>query len=156
MQRKSNSSKRSLTRLIAVQSLYQFEFYNRQTAIDILSKQLVEDYFLSENKKIESCEKEIDQEFLESLLSGIILVVDKIDQEITSFLKGEWKIENLPEMTWHILRLGAFEIKFMKDTPTKVIISEYVDLAACFYDAKQITFVNSILQNIANQNRLVT
>jgi transcription termination factor NusB len=41
----------------------------------------------------------------------------------------------------------------MKDNPTKVIISEYVDLSACFYELKQVTFVNSILQNIANKNR---
>jgi hypothetical protein len=26
-------------------------------------------------------------------------------------------------------------------------------LAACFYDSRQVTFANSVLQNIANKNR---
>lgn len=150
---KKNLPKRSLTRLIAVQSLYQFDFYNRKVSLDNLAKQLAEDYFLTENKRLNLSEKQIDKDFLESLLSGIALVIDKVDEEISGFLKGEWKIDNLPDIILQILRLGAFEIKFMKDTPEKVIISEYVDLAACFYDKKQITFVNSILQNISNKNR---
>jgi N utilization substance protein B len=90
---------------------------------------------------------------VESLLSGLFLVQDQIDDEITPFLKGEWKIEDLADLILPILRLATFELKFMKDIPTKVVISEYVDLSACFYDAKQVTFVNSILQNIANKNR---
>ena len=145
-------SKRFLSRLIAAQSLYQYEFYQREIALDILSRQLVENYFLSENEAISSYQKKIDDQLLQTLVSGVVLVIEKIDDEIVLFLKGEWKIENLPDVMLQILRLATFELQFLKDIPEKVIISQYVDLAACFYDAKKITFVNSILQNIANKN----
>ncbi len=121
--------------------------------VDALAKQLVENYALSENEDVVSYQKKIDDNLLESLLSGLILVIEKIDEEIAPFLKGEWKITTLPDVMLQILRLASFELKFMKDNPTKVIINEYVDLSACFYEPKQVTFVNSILQNIANQNR---
>ena len=150
---KQHLSKRFLSRLIAAQSLYQYEFYQREIAVDILSQQLVENYFLSENEVTSSYQKKIDDQLLQTLLSGVILVTDKIDDEIALFLKGEWKIENLPDVMLQIIRLATFELQFLKDIPDKVIISEYVDLAACFYDVKKVTFVNSILQNISNKNR---
>ncbi|MFT6077576.1 MAG: N utilization substance protein B [Myxococcota bacterium] len=149
-----NLPKRFLSRLIAVQSFYQYEFYQKKKPIDILSKNLVDNYFLVESEESSSYADKIDSDLLESLLSGFMLAQDKIDDEITPFLKGEWKIEDLADLILPILRLATFELKFMKDVPTKVVISEYVDLAACFYDAKQVTFVNSILQNIANKNRV--
>lgn len=141
-----------MSRLISVQTFYQYDFFERKTAPNTLASQLTSDYFLTEEKKI-SCEKKIDAEFLETLISGLVIVLDKVDEEIAKFLKGEWTIKNLPDVALQILRLGTFELKYMKDTPTNVIISEYVDITASFYDEKQITFVNSILQNIANSNR---
>ncbi len=153
MKNKNQFSKRSLSRLIAIQAFYQYDFYQRQIVVEGLAKQLVENYALSENEEVASYVKKIDDGLLQSLLSGLILVIDKIDEEIAPFLKGEWKIETLPDVMLQILRLATFELKFMKDNPTKVIINEYVDLAACFYESKQVTFVNSISQNIANKNR---
>ncbi len=152
---KQNSKfpKRSLSRLIAVQSFYQYDFHERKISVEALAEGLTQNYFLSEEEKIPSCEKKIDSDLLQSLLCGLITVKDKIDDEITPFLKGEWRIDNLPDVMLQILRLGSFELKYMKDTPTKVIINEYVDLSSCFYDAKQVTFVNKALQNIANKNR---
>ena len=154
MKNKTQLPKRSLSRLIALQSFYQYDFYQRQISVDILSQQLIENYVLSEEEIPSSYSKKIDDGLLQSLLSGLVLVEDKIDEEIKPFLKDEWTIEALPDLILQVLRLAAFELKFMKDIPTKVIINEYVNLAACFYDIKRITFVNRILQNIADKNRL--
>ncbi len=149
------SIRRSLSRLVAVQSLYQYDFYKQEIELNTIYKQLVESYLLvDEEQKLTSYSDQIDDELLESLLSGIILALPTIDEEIESFLKGEWKIDNLPDLLLPILRLGSFELRFMKDIPTKVVISEYVDLAACFYEEKKVTFVNKVLQNIADKNRL--
>ncbi|MFT6331747.1 MAG: N utilization substance protein B [Lentimonas sp.] len=153
MNKKNNLPKRFLSRLIAVQTFWQFDFSNQEIAIEDLSKTLIANYFLSEDDEISSYEEKIDQELLQSLLSGLMLVLDKIDDEITPFLKDEWKMETLPDVMPQILRLATFELKFMKDIPLKVVISQYVDLAASFFDDKKVTFVNSILQNIANKNR---
>ncbi len=153
MKNKNQFSKRSLSRLVAVQTFYQYDFFQRQIVVDVLAKKLVENYSLDENEQVSSYQNKIDDDLLQSLLSGLILVIDKVDVEIELFLKNEWKIESLPDLMLQIIRLATFELQFMKDNPTKVIINEYVDLSACFYDLKQTTFVNSILQNIANKNR---
>jgi len=150
---KDQFSKRSLSRLIASQTFYQYDFYQRQIEVDVLAKQLIENYSLDESEELSSYLKKVDNELLQSLLSGLILVIDKIDEEVELFLKDEQNITNLSDIMLQILRLATFEIKFMKDNPTKVIINEYVDLAACFYDSRQVTFANSVLQNIANKNR---
>jgi transcription antitermination protein NusB len=148
------SIKRSLSRLVAVQSLYQYNFYQSDKDLLEISKQLLENYFLSEEEeKPTSYLDKIDTELLESLLSGIILALENIDEEIKSFLKDEWRAEDMPDLMMPILRLASFELKFMKDTPTKVIISEYVDLAACYYEEKKVNFINKVLQNIADKNR---
>ncbi len=155
MSNSKQSIKRSLSRLIAVQSLYQYDFYHGEKDIHQLAQQLSENYFLSEEEeKPTSYLNKIDPALLETLLSGIILVLPTVDEEIKSFLKDEWRIENLPDLMLPILRLGSFELKFMKNIPIKVAISEYVDLAACYYEEKKVTFINKVLQNIANKNRL--
>ncbi|MCE3254936.1 MAG: NusB antitermination factor [Rickettsiaceae bacterium] len=151
--KKNHLTKRFLSRLIAVQTLYQYDFHQRQIEVSSLLKQLIENYFLDENDQALSYKGKIDEDFADSLLSGAVLAIDKIDQEIAGFLKEKNNLEEMPDVMLQILRLASFELKFMKDIPAKVIISEYVDLSACFYDAKQVTFTNGILQNIANKNR---
>ena len=144
--------KRSLSRLIAVQSLYQYDFYQGQIAIDLIAQQLVENYFLSGDEELAlSYRDKIDDNLLKSLISGVILALPDIDEEMQSLLNEGWEIDKLSDVLLPILRLAIFELKFMKDVPTKVVISEYVDLAACFYEVKKVTFVNGILQNIANK-----
>lgn len=143
-----------MSRLIAVQSLYQYDFYQGDKDIHSLFKQLLENYLLSEEEeKPTSYRAKVDINLLESLLSGIVLVLPTLDEEIKSFLKDKWRVEDLPDLMLPILRLASFELRFMKDIPTKVVISEYVDLAACYYEEKKVTFINKVLQNIANENR---
>lgn len=150
----NKTNKRSLTRLVAAQTLYQYDFYQGKIAIDILSRQLLENYWLSENdKEPGSYSKKVDNQLLENLLSGVLLPLNLLDEEIKLFLKDDWKIETLPDVMLPILRLATFELKFLRDIPIKVVINEYVDLAASFYDTKKVTFVNSILQKIADKNR---
>ena len=151
----SNSNKllkRSLSRLVAVQSLYQYDFYHGEIAIDFIARQLLENYFLSGDEELPtSYQNKVDCNLLESLIPGVVLALPTIDEKIKLSLNNGWEIDKLSDILLPVLRLAIFELKFMKDVPNKVIISEYVDLAACFYEAKKVTFVNGFLQNIANE-----
>lgn len=151
---KSTTSKRSISRLVAVQSLYQYNFYQGKTPIDELLNQLLDNYMLTENdKETVSYRNNVDLEFLNKLVSGVTFSASELDREIKLCLKEEWRIDQLSDVMWPILRLGTYELQCMKDVPTNVIISEYVDLAASFYPEKKVTFVNSVLQNIADNVR---
>jgi transcription termination factor NusB len=50
-----------------------------------------------------------------------------------------------------ILRLGVFEIVFMKDIPPKVTIDEAVELGKKFGTQESGAFINGILDNIYNE-----
>jgi N utilization substance protein B len=52
-----------------------------------------------------------------------------------------------------ILRAGSYELVARIDVPTGSVISEYVDVAKAFYDKKEASFVNGLLDAIAKDVR---
>jgi N utilization substance protein B len=144
---------RSTARLIAVQALYQYYFYEQERDLDILKKELLDNYLLSEEREEESYHGKIDKGLLQKLTSNVIALIPEIDREINDFLQGQWSLEKLPDILLQIIRVANLELKLAKDTPVKVILNEYVDIAACFYDSQKVTFVNSILESLAKKNR---
>jgi len=151
------NKKRSLSRLMAIQILYQYDFFAKQPAqplsIDEITNDVIENYTLDVEEEVTSYRNKIDETFLKELVNGVVLSFEKIDEEITEFLQGAWNIERLDDTMHQILRLGTFELKFLTATPLKVIIDEYVDIAACFFDSKKVTFINATLENIAKKIR---
>ena len=138
---------------MAIQTFYQFDFHGQKESIDNLKNTLVDNYALTSDEEIKSYREKIDYEFLRNLVNGLNLGLEEINQDISTFLKNEWTLEKLPNVLLQILRFGAFELKFAKDIPLKVLINEYVDLSAMFFDSKQITFANSVLENLAKKYR---
>lgn len=152
--KKINSGRRrSLSRLMAIQIFYQLNFLGDEKNLDEIKNDVIENYTIDSEENISSYREKIDEEFLNNLISGLTLNVEKIDAEISNLLQKGWEFENLDDVVKQILRLGAFELQFMLDTPLKVIINEYVDIAASFFDSKKVTFVNGLLENFAKKFR---
>jgi N utilization substance protein B len=145
--------KRSLSRLMAIQIFYQYGFFNGEKTLSEIQKDVIENYTLDDEKNIDSYRDKIDEVFLDSLLAAAIGDVKIIDSDISEFLKDGKDFEKTDEVVKEILRLGAFELKFMNDIPAKVIIDEYVDIAASFFDNRRVTFVNATLDNLAKKFR---
>lgn len=154
---KEQRYKRSLSRLMAIQILYQYGFFNKffpgEKTLSEIQKDVIENYTLDSKKNIGSYRDKIDEVFLDSLLAAGIGDVKKIDGEISEFLKDSKDFKKMDEVVKEIMRLGTFELKFMSDIPAKVIIDEYVDIAASFFDDRRITFVNGTLDNLAKKFR---
>ncbi len=145
--------KRTLSRLMAVQIFHQNEFLNNEKTVDEIKQEMMENYLIDPADDLSSYRDKIDNVFLDNLLSGIALDDKKIDADISEFLKAGWKIENLEGITAQVLRCGAFELKYVKNIPPKIVIAEYVDIAAAFLDRKQLTFVNALLEKLARKFR---
>lgn len=145
--------KKALTRLMAVQILYQYDFLDGEKKIDEVKNDVVENYLL--NPELDACSfrDEIDENFLNTLLTGVALDTPKIDSEITEFLRDGWTIEKIEDVSRQILRFGTFELKFMHDIPAKVVLDQYVDIAASFFDSGKITFINATLDAVAKKFR---
>ena len=145
--------KRTLSRLIAIQVFYQFEFHEKKIPLEEIKNNVIDNYVLAQEYPIMSFRKRIDLGLLENLLTGISLGVDEIDHDIFGLLKEGWDLEKLPDVMVYILRLGAFELKFMMDVPVKVVLGEYVDITAGFFENKKVTFINATLENLAKLYR---
>jgi N utilization substance protein B len=55
-----------------------------------------------------------------------------------------------------ILRLATFELIFSPDVPLNVVLNEAIELGKRFGTEETPSFINGILDHIAQQNRLPT
>ncbi len=141
--------KRSLARLMAVQILYQKDFNSSNQNLDKIKNDVIENYVLDCGDDISSYKNKIDEKFLENLLSGVSMVETNLDEKIINNLKAGWSLKALEEPILQILRCAIFELNYVKNVPAKVVLDEYVSIAASFFDSKKVTFVNAIIDKIA-------
>lgn len=149
-EQKNKNRKRTLSRLIAAQILYQHDFHEKKKSYDEIKRELVANYVLDNEDEISSYKEKIDEEFLDQLLCATE-VFEKLNQEIEPLLQQP--ISKLDLLMLQILRLAIFELKILQGAPNKVIIDEYVSIAASFFDQKKVTFVNAILDKFKDGSK---
>jgi N utilization substance protein B len=72
---------------------------------------------------------------------------DEIDQLVVAHSK-EYAFDRIPRVEKNLLRLGIFEMTYLKEVPPKVAISEAIRLARKFATAESAQFINAILDAI--------
>lgn len=131
---------RHLSRSIAMQTLYEWDFngQNNAEADVILEKNLAEF-----GPGLE------DQEFPRRLVHGVLEKRADIDNIIAK-AAPEWPIAQIAMVDRNILRLGLFELLFGDYTavPPKVAINEAIELAKSFGGESSGKFVNGVLGTI--------
>lgn len=155
--KKNSGSKRSLTRLMAVQILYQYHFFNQEEdnkkSLTEVMEDVVDNYVLHQKDDPSSYRQKIDVDFLTNLITGVTAILKEIDEDIIKLLQKNWTIEKLPDVMLEIIRIAVFELRLISEVPARVAINEYVNIASSFYEEKKVTFVNSILDNLAKKYR---
>ena len=143
------SRARSAARLGAVQALYQQameaapiarlldEFHRHRLGAEIEDMQFIE----------------AETAFFDDVVQGTLARSDEIDALITANLAAGWKLERLDRTMVQILRAGTYELLARADVGTPVVISEYLDVAHAFFDAREAKFVNGVLDAIAKTAR---
>lgn len=150
----SKINKRSLSRLMAIQIFYQNDFFDIKKDIEEVKSDVIENYLLDAKEDITDYSAKVDNDFLDQLISGLSLDIEKNDQEISSLLQDGYSLKTLDNVMLQIFRLGAFELNYMHDIPAKVVIDEYVDIYASFFDDKKVKFANAILDGLAKKFRI--
>ena len=133
------ASNRHLGRIIALQTLYEFEF--REQCGD---KDVSLDEVLARN--LERYEDTVeDTSFVTKLVKGVTEHRDKLDALLQP-IAPEWPIEQIARVDRTILRMAMFELKECADiVPPKVAINEAVELAKAFGSDNSSKFVNGVL-----------
>tara|TARA_B100000530_G_scaffold274794_1_gene187676 strand:+ start:629 stop:1078 length:450 start_codon:yes stop_codon:yes gene_type:complete len=140
-----SKNSKSLTRLVFVQALYQMEMAGTDVSdiINSLGDRLIFDnnfdYLISH----------ISKKLLRDTINGVIDNQSQIDSIIKKNLSSNWRLNRLDKILKAILRAAVYEISYKLDTPSKVIINEYIDITHSFYSKKEPEFVNAILDKIA-------
>lgn len=78
------------------------------------------------------------------LVLGVGDHVEAIDHIISRHLSG-WTLERLGSVERTVLRVGAFELGWVPDVPTAVIVDEAVELAKRFASDEAGSLVNGVL-----------
>ncbi|MEV4330038.1 transcription antitermination factor NusB [Streptomyces sp. NPDC049597] len=83
-------------------------------------------------------------EYTMDLVEGYAEHAERIDELIATYAVG-WTLDRMPVVDRNILRLGAFELVWMDETPDAVVIDEAVQLAKEFSTDESPSFVNGLL-----------
>lgn len=87
---------------------------------------------------------EVDREFAEALLKGVIEHHDEICKAIQDHAPG-WTLDRMDPVSRCVLCVGAYEMMYSKDAPPAVIINEAIDIAKEFGTDEAGKFVNGVL-----------
>jgi N utilization substance protein B len=143
------SQSRSAARLAAVQALYQMEMEG--TAIAPLLHEFHQHRLGQSLDGVDYADAEVD--FFDDIVSGAAARRAELDGLIAARLASGWSLARLDKPMKAILRAGAYELAARADVPTASVISEYVDVAKAFYDARETGFVNGLLDALAKAVR---
>jgi N utilization substance protein B len=133
------ASNRHLGRIVALQSLYEYEFRVQAGDDGVESGEIVARNLVRYEDMID------DKQFINDLVSGVLAHQDELDSKIQP-IAPDWPIEQIARIDRTILRMGLFELLHMGDiVPAKVAINEAVELAKAFGSDNSSKFINGVL-----------
>ena len=125
---------RHLSRTIAMQSLFEWDFNGRVGELKEITENQIKEMSVAEE----------DRAFVFELAEGTVKNIDEIDKIIVKHAP-EWPIDQIPPVDRNVLRVGIFELMFLKQVPPKVAINEAVELGKTFGGESSGKFVNGVL-----------
>jgi len=130
---------RHLSRSIAMQSLYEWDFSDQEPALEGLVERNLEEF----GPGLE------DHEFVWKLVTGVIEHLKEIN-EIIKKAAPQWPIAQISIVDRNILRLGIYELLYSdkKAVPPKVAINEAIELAKSFGGENSGKFINGVLGTV--------
>jgi len=125
-------SKNSSPRIKVIQKIYN----------SLMNPGVVIDYPKNQYKK-----------FIKDVVSGTLERNELIEEAVNKHLFDDIDLVKTDKLLKIILFASVFELMFKHNTPTKVIISEYLLAAEYFLEKIQIGYLNAILDKISKQLR---
>ena len=126
---------RTAARRLATQVLYQSDILEDDPAAIIADERLVD-------------ETQLLSKYARRLIEGATAHKETIDNDIISASEN-WALDRMPIVDRSLLRMAAFEMRYVDEVPISVTINEAVNLAKEFGGDDSPRFVNGILGRIA-------
>jgi N utilization substance protein B len=145
--RKAN--KRGAARLAAVQALYQMDVAG--TGLNEIFAEF-ESHWLGGEVEGEQY-RPAESAFFRDIVGGVVREQSGLDPQIDAALAKGWPLKRIEAVLRAILRAGAYELANRRDVPARVVMAEYVDVAAAFVEADETGMINAVLDQLAHQLR---
>lgn len=144
----ANPKLRRAARLAAVQALYQMDV-SGDPSQNVIRQFLNHRFGHAEEANM----VEVDEEFFENIVTGVVKFQDDIDKHIIENLSEKWSLKRLDKTLRALLRCGSYEVLRRPDIPALVVIDEYVSVSSEFFAEKEAAFINGALDKIAKNIR---
>lgn len=131
---------RHLSRTVAMQSLFEWDFKDKGDGLDSIIKNNLQQF----GQNLD------DAGFVKQLVEGTVEHLGEIDKIIVK-TAPEWPIDQIDRVDRAVLRLGIYELMFLKDVPPKVAINEAVELAKTYGGESSSKFLNGVLGTLYKQ-----
>mgnify|MGYP003593867878 FL=1 len=133
------ASNRHLGRIVVLQTLYEYEFRLQSKDENANLAEII-------TRNMSRYEDTIgDKQFVQDLLNGVIERQVELDSKLQP-MAPEWPISQISRIDRNVLRIGLFELLYMRETvPPKVAINEAVELAKAFGSDNSSKFINGVL-----------
>lgn len=130
---------RHLSRSIAMQSLYEWDFSDKAKDLKEITERNIQEF----GPGLE------DKSFTWQLVTGIVQHMKEIDK-IISASAPQWPIDQISIIDRNVLRLGLYELLYEDKTavPPKVAINEAIELAKSFGGENSGKFINGVLGTV--------
>jgi len=134
---------RHLSRSIAMQSLYEWDFAGKKKE-DL--KRIVEKNIKEFGPGLENAD------FIHQLVDGVVSKINNIDKIIEK-AAPEWPIDQITIVDRNVLRIGLYELLYgnKEEVPPKVAINEAIELAKTFGGESSGRFINGVLGTVYNE-----
>ena len=131
---------RHLSRTIAMQSLYEWDFNDQKPSLLAITK----------HNTLQFAPGIEDPAFIFDLIKGVESHIPQIDTIIRQ-TAPEWPLDQITVVDRNILRLGIYELMFAKEVPPKVAINEAVEIGKAFGGESSGKFINGVLGTLYKQ-----
>ncbi|NDV48111.1 MULTISPECIES: transcription antitermination factor NusB [Roseobacteraceae] len=139
---------KSASRLYAVQALYQMELSG--TTAEKTMREFLDYRFGAEVEEgVELVDGDVD--LFGKIVGEAVNWQGKIDQMTDRALVAKWPIDRIDPILRALFRAAGAEMVAL-DTPPKVVITEFIDVARAFFtDGREVQFVNAVLDHMARE-----
>lgn len=130
---------RHLARSIVLQSLYEWDFHNRQTDLTKIVERNLKEFGPGVD----------EPEFIWRIIKGVIENFEKLNKIIEK-AAPEWPLNQISIVDRNVLRIGLYELLFAdpNEVPPKVAINEAIELAKNFGGPNSGKFINGVLGTV--------
>ena len=130
---------RHLARSVVLQSLYEWDFYERKHDFHAIVERNMAEFAPGIN----------EPDFVRKIANGVYDHIDYLDEIITK-AAPEWPLKQISIVDRNALRVGLYELLYAdpNEVPPKVAINEAIEIAKNFGGPNSSRFINGVMGTV--------